>query len=79
MKFDKWFNKQSRLVQVILLLIPFVGWIVELAVRLSVALRTKSLLHILVFVLFLVVGWGWVLNLIDLLYLLVKGNLILAK
>lgn len=79
MKFDKWFNKQSRLVQVILLLIPFVGWIVELGVRLSVALRTKSLTHILVFVLFVVVGWGWVLNLIDLLYLVFKGHLILAK
>ena len=79
MTVDKWFNKQSRLVQVILLIIPFVGWIVELGVRLSVALRTKSLVHAVVFVLFLVVGWGWVLNLIDLVYLVLKGHLILAK
>ena len=79
MTFDKWFNKQSRLVQILLLIIPFVGWVVELAVRLSVALRTKSVLHIVVFVLFVVVGWGWVLNLIDLLYLLIKGHLILAE
>ena len=79
MKFDKWFNKQSRLIQVILLLIPFVGWFVELGVRLSVALRTKELVHILIFVLFVVVGWGWVLNLIDLIYLVMKGHLILAK
>ena len=76
---DKWFNKQSRLVQVILLIIPFVGWFVELGIRLSVALRTKSLTHVAVFLLFLFVGWGWVLNLIDLIYLLVKGHLILAK
>jgi hypothetical protein len=79
MKFDKWFNKQSRLIQVILLVIPFVGWFVELGVRLSVALRTKDIIHILVFVLFLVVGWGWILNLIDLIYLVLKGHLILAK
>ena len=79
MKFDKWFNKQSRLVQVILLIIPFVGWFVELGVRLSVALRTKDIVHILVFVLFLLVGWGWILNLIDLIYLVLKGHLILAK
>ena len=79
MKFDKWFNKQSRLVQVILLLIPFVGWVVELGVRLSVALRKKSLIHTLVFILFLLVGWGWVLNLVDLIYLVMKGHLILAK
>ena len=79
MNFDKWFNKQTRLIQVILLVIPFVGWFVELGVRLSVALRTKDIIHILVFVLFLVVGWGWILNLIDLIYLVLKGHLILAK
>ncbi len=28
-----WFNKQSRIVQLILLLIPVVNWIVELVVR----------------------------------------------
>ena len=79
MKFDKWFNKQSRLIQVILLVIPFVGWVVEMLVRLSIALRKKDLIHILVFVLFVVLGWGWVLNLIDLIYLIIKGHLILAK
>ena len=79
MTFDKWFNSQSRLVQVILLLIPVVGWIVELLVRLSIALRTKSTLHIVVFVLFVVVGWGWFLNLIDLIYLCLTGHLLLAE
>ncbi len=78
MNFDKWFNSQSTLLKVILLIIPFVGWIVELLVRLSVMLRTKSLLHVVVFILFLVVGWGWVLNVIDLVYLILKGHLILA-
>lgn len=57
MSFDKWFNSQDRLVQVILLVIPFVGWIVECLVRLSVALRTKSIIHIVVLLLFLFVGW----------------------
>lgn len=79
MTFDKWFNSQSRLIQVILLLIPIVGWIVECLVRLSVMLRTQSILHIIVFLLFLLVGWGWFLCIIDLVYLLVTGHLILAK
>ncbi len=79
MQFDKWFYSQSKLVQVLLLIIPFVGWIMELLIRLSVALRTKSVLHIVVFVLFLVVGWGWVLNLIDLIVLVVTGHLLLAE
>lgn len=78
MAFDKWFNSQSRLLQVILLIIPFVGWIVELLVRLSVMLNKKDVLSIVVFILFLVIGWGWFLCLIDLIYLIVKGHLILA-
>ena len=78
LEFDKWFNKQSTLIKALLLLIPGVNWVCECLVRLSVALRTKSVLHIVVFVLFLVVGWGWFLGLIDFIYMLLKGHLILA-
>ncbi|MGN1104389.1 MAG: hypothetical protein ACI4QI_05875 [Candidatus Coproplasma sp.] len=78
MTFDKWFNKQSRLLKVILLIIPFVGWIVEMLVRLSVMLRKKDVLSIVVFILFVVVGWSWILCVIDLIYLVLKGHLILA-
>lgn len=78
MNFDKWFYNQSKLVQVILLLIPFVGWIAELLIRLSVLLRDKSVINIVVFVVFVVAGWGWVLAVADLIYLLIKGHLFLA-
>lgn len=30
---DKWFNKQPRLVQIILLLIPVCNWVMEIGVR----------------------------------------------
>ena len=79
MQFDKWFNSQSLLLKAILLLIPVVGWAVECLVRLSVMLKTKSVLHIVVFLLFLFVGWGWFLGVIDFVYLLLKGHLILAE
>jgi len=78
MSFDKWFNSQSTLLKVILLILPFVGWIVELLVRLSVMLTKKDVVSIVVFVLFLVVGWAWILCVIDLIYLILKGHLILA-
>ena len=78
MAFDSWFNSQNRLVQVILLVIPFVGWVVECLVRLSIMLRTQSVLHIVVFLLFLIVGWGWLLCIIDLIYLVLTGHLIFA-
>lgn len=79
MTFDKWFNSQSTLVKAILMLLPIVGWVVELLVRLSVALRTKEVIHIVVFILFVVVGWAWFLVVADFIYLLIKGHLFLAK
>lgn len=78
MGFDSWFNKQNTLLKVILLILPFVGWVVELLVRLSVAVNKKDAVSIVVLVLFLVIGWTWILCLIDLVYLIVKGHLILA-
>lgn len=79
MQFDKWFNKQSVLIKAILLLIPGVNWVVECLVRLSVMLKTKSVLHIVVFLLFLFVGWGWFLGAIDFVYMLLTGHLFLAE
>ena len=77
--FDKWFNKQSTLIKALLLLIPGVNWVCELLVRLSVLLKTKSTLHLIVFILFLVVGWGWFLAAADFVYMLLKGHLFLAE
>lgn len=79
MQFNKWFNSQETWLKVLLLIIPFVGWVVELLVRLSVMLKTKSTVHIVVFVLFIVIGWAWILCVIDLIYLILKGHLILAE
>ena len=79
MTFDKWFNKQSVLIKAILLLLPFVGWVCECLVRLSVMLRTKQPIHLGVFLAFLFIGWGWFLGAIDFVYMLVKGHLILAE
>ncbi len=77
MKFDKWFNKQSRLAQILLLLIPGVNWITELLVRWSLALRTKNIIHIVVAVLTVVCGiiFGWV----DLVWVLLFKHLLLGK
>lgn len=77
MNFDKWFNKQSKLVQVLLLLIPFVNWVTEVLVRWSSALRTKDVLKIVVAVLVTFVGLGF--GFLDLIWVLLFGHLILAK
>lgn len=79
MNFDKWFNSQDTLVKAILMLLPVVGWVVEFLVRLSIALRTKEPIHIVVFLVFAFIGWTWVLVVADFVYLILKGNLFLAK
>lgn len=78
MTFDKWFNKQGRLVQVLLLLIPFVNWITEILVRWSIALRTKNLFHIIIAIL-VIPGVGFLLGWLDLIWVLLNGRLILSK
>ena len=79
MNFDKWFNSQSRLVQVIIFILPIVGWVVEILVRLSALLRKQTTTNILGFVLYLVIGGFWIPVLIDLVYLILNGKLILTE
>ena len=76
--FYKWFNKQSVLIKAILLLIPGVDWIVEILIRGSKAFHKKDVTSIVVFLLFLFVGWSWVIEVIDFIYMLLTGHLILA-
>ncbi len=73
----KWFNSLPRLVQFILLIIPFVGWIVEIYVRLTAMLQKTTTENILGFILFLV--FGAVLAYVDLFWVLLFHHLILAK
>ena len=79
MTFDKWFNSQSTLVKAILLLLPVVGWVCEILIRLSVLLRTKSTEHLIVFLIVLFLGEFWILGVIDFVYMLLNGHLILGK
>lgn len=72
-----WFNRQSRLLQILLLLIPGVNWVVEILVRWSAFLKTKSLVTLLVAILvtFFGLAFGW----IDLVWCLLFKHLIFAK
>ena len=58
---EKWFEKQSKLVQILLLLVPGVNWITEVLVRWSHALNNGSLIKYLIAILVtfagVIVGW----------------------
>ena len=73
----KKFQQLSRLVQVILLLIPFVNWVTEIVVRVSALIEKPDLRNIigaiLALVLGLVVGW------LDIVWVLLFKHLFLCK
>ncbi len=75
----KWFNKQSRLVQIILLLIPVVNWVVEVLVRWSSVLNSKkpSVLNIVVAI--VVTFFGIVVGWIDVIWCLLFKRLTFTK
>lgn len=70
-----WFNKQSRLVQLLLLLIPGVNWVTEVVVRWSTWLKKPNLVRLAVSIIVTIFGavFGWV----DLVWVLLFKKLIL--
>lgn len=56
-----WYNKQSRLVQLILLLIPGVNWITEVLVRWSTYFKRGGVLRLIICILTIPLGliFGW--------------------
>ena len=71
-----WFNKQSRLVQLILLLIPGINWVVEIVCRWTTWNKKGGLLRLIICVLVtipsgIVIGW------IDFVWVLLFGKFFL--
>ena len=76
--FAKWFYKQNLLIQLILLLIPFVNWVVEILIRWSAWLKTKSLLT-LIFAILVTIPSGIAIGLLDFIWLILFRHLLFAK
>lgn len=73
----KWFNSLSRLVQIILLLIPGVNWVMELGVRWSHFSEKKGLFSLLLAILTIPGGvlFGW----LDVIWCLLFKHLLFAR
>ena len=57
-----WFHKQNKLIQVLLLIIPFINWIVEILVRWSSWLKKGGILRLIVCIIVtipsgIIIGW----------------------
>ena len=70
-----WFNQQSKVVQVILLLIPFVNWIVEVIVRWSTFSKKGGLVRLIV-CLVVTIG-GTIIGWLDAIWVLLFNRLVL--
>ncbi len=71
-----WFNKQSRLVQILLLLIPGLNWVVEIVVRWSTFSKKGGLIRLVICILVTIpsgIVFGW----IDLVWVLLFKKLFL--
>ena len=76
---EKWFAKQSYLSQMILIIIPVVGWFIEIGVRISALIRLPSRKHMIGLIIFIIFGIAWVLNFIDCFVLYFKEDLMLIE
>lgn len=74
-----WFDEQTLLVKIILIIIPFVGWIIELFVRISALIRRQSGINIAGLIVFAILGGFWILCLFDVISLLLNDRLILIE
>lgn len=77
MTFDKWFEQQSLLLKIILLVIPFVGWVVEILIRVSAVIRKQSVINIVGLVIGVIGGLIWAI--VDLVFVIISGNLLLLE
>lgn len=73
---EKWFESQSKLIQIILLFIPIVNWIIEIGVRWDHALRKNDIIKIAIALVVTVFGVfvGW----LDALWCLLYGHMVLC-
>lgn len=74
----KSFQKLPRLIQILLLAIPFVNWITEMAVRWSLFLHKKNGMNLLIAILVTFFGVFWVWGLVDMVWCLLYKRLTFA-
>ena len=59
---DAWFNKQNKLVQILLLFLPVINWLTEILVRWSAFLKKGGALRLVVSLIVTIGGLfiGWI-------------------
>ena len=72
---EKWFKKQSKLVQILLLLIPGVNWVVEVLIRWPQYLAKNSIVR-LVLAIIATIPTGIAIGIIDAIMVALTGKIL---
>ncbi len=76
---ERWFSKLSFLTQGILLIIPFIGYLMEIGIRIFVVIRLHSKKNITGLVISVLFAWTILFNLIDIFVLYSTDDLMLIE
>lgn len=76
---ERWFSKLDFLTQAILLILPFIGYLIEIGVRIFAVVRLHSKKNIAGLVIFVLLGWVILFNIIDIFVLSRTDDLMLIE
>lgn len=76
MDFDETFYYQLKIVQVALLLIPVVGWIVEILIRISALTKKQCSTNVVGLIVYILIGWAIIPTFIDAIYIIPADKVI---
>ena len=79
MNVDKWFEEQSLVLKIILIILPIVGWVMEILVRVSAYVRKQNTMDLILLILYIVLGWTYIPLILDIVFLATKGHLFMAN
>ena len=79
MNFDTWFHKQSKIIQIVLLVLPLIGWIVDLLVRWSAFIKKSTTVNLVMALIITLLGEFWILTILDAVMIALQNKLFLEE
>lgn len=79
MNFDTWFHNQSKVIQIVLLILPLVGWIVDLLVRWSAFIKNQSVVNLVMALVITLFGELWILTILDAVMIALNNKMFLEE
>ena len=79
MNFDTWFHNQSKVIQIVLLILPLIGWIVDLLVRWSAFIKKNSAVNLVMALVITLFGEFWILTILDAIWIALNNKLFIEE